>query len=166
MQYVTKQGVNTGRCPARSGEKVERFFLTRYPGKRHTRQPQNRHTLPRSQQRARRLRGLYFFPPEGVTRNLDRASPRFWMNASELYTSAAERAPAGAIGSTSSNWNSRATSSTIFGPIGRCWSTNPLTSECSHRRFTTRGTPSEYKCTVSIAGLLKIGVELAPAMRS
>src|SRR5215471_7762139 len=113
MQYVTKQGVNTGRYPARSGEKVERFFLTRYPGKRHPRRSQNRHTLWRVANREPGVYGFYFFPPEGVTRNLERASPRFWMKASELYTSAAERAPAGAIGSTSSNWNSRATSSTI-----------------------------------------------------
>ena len=40
----------------------------------------------------------------GLMRKRERASPRFWMNASELYTSAPGcKLPAGATGSTSSN---------------------------------------------------------------
>ena len=57
---------------------------------------------------------------EGLIRKRERASPRFWMKASELKTSFSGRVePTGAMGSTSSSWNSRATSSTVFGSMGR-----------------------------------------------
>jgi hypothetical protein len=52
----------------------------------------------------------------GFMRNRESASPRFWMKASELYSSALVRKLSGeAVGSISSSWNSLATSSTIFG---------------------------------------------------
>ncbi len=80
----------------------------------------------------------------GFIRKRERASPRFCRKASELYTSVSILDPSfGAMGSTSSSWNSRATSSTVLGWMGRWWSTNALTRECSQSRLMTRGIPSE-----------------------
>src|ERR1700693_1204065 len=57
-------------------------------------------------------------------------------------------------------------SSMIFGSIGRCCSAYALISECSQIKLITRGIPSEYRCTASIALALKIDPPLAPPMRS
>src|ERR1700733_12919050 len=68
-----------------------------------------------------------------------------------LASRSPEERPSEAVGAISSRLNSRATSSTRRAGMGRRLSTYALIMECSHSRFTTRGMPREYRCTVSMA---------------